>query len=280
MPAAKFPLTLARAAFALLVLWACYEFVRVETALAHSEADASLTLVVAAIVAVSALVSSIAGFAFCAVAGVAFAYLGVDPVHAVQTMLVCSAATQLQAVWKVRAAVRWIALWPMIAAGAATVPVGVWMLLHVDRDVYGIGLGIFLCAYGSYAVFGRNGRVVRGTPWRDAAAGALSGITGGLAGLSGAFVAIWCSMRGWDKLRQRATYQPYILAMQIVTLACLRWQTPRNLHGFEDLRFVPFAVLGGIAGFALYERITTRQFQAAVSALLMVSGLGLLTRSL
>jgi len=42
---------------------------------------------------------------------------------------------------------------------------------------------------------------------------------------------------------------------------------------------VPFAVLGGIAGFAIYERMTTRQFQATVSALLMVSGLGLLTRS-
>jgi uncharacterized protein len=108
----------------------------------------------------------------------------------------------------------------------------------------------------------------------------LGGLTGGLAGLSGSFVTIWCSMRGWDKLRQRATYQPYILAMQIVTIACLHWQAPRNLHGFEDLRFVPFAVLGGIAGFALYQRMTTRQFQAAVSALLMVSGLGLLTRSL
>jgi len=38
-------------------------------------------------------------------------------------------------------------------------------------------------------------------------------------------------------------------------------------------------VLGGIAGFAIYERMTTRQFQATVSALIMVSGLGLLTRS-
>lgn len=278
MPAAKSPLSLAHAGFALLVLWACYEFAHAEAALAHGNPDASLTLVIAAIVAASALVSSIAGFAFCAVAGSAFAYLGVDPVQAVQTMVVCSAANQLYAVWKIRASVRWIALWPMIAAGAATVPIGVWMLLHVDRGVYGTGLGIFLCAYGCYAVFGRNGHVVRGTPWRDAAAGALSGLAGGLAGMSGAFVAIWCSMRGWDKLRQRAAYQPFILAMQIVTIACLHCQSPRNVNGFEDLRFVPFAVLGGIAGFALYERMTTRQFQATLSALLMVSGLGLLTR--
>ena len=98
--------------------------------------------------------------------------------------------------------------------------------------------------------------------------------------MSGSFVTIWCSTRGWDKLRQRAAYQPFILVMQIVTIACLRWQGSGSLHGFEDLRFVPFAVLGGIAGFALYQRMTTRQFQAAVSALLLVSGLGLLGRGL
>jgi len=279
MPSTKSPSYLARAAFALLVLWACLELAHAEVALAATAPNASLTLVIAAVIAASALVSGIAGFAFCAVAGSAFAYLGVDPLQAVQTMVMCSAATQLNAVWKIRAYVRWKALWPMIAAGAATVPVGVWMLLHVDRDVYGIGLGIFLCAYGCYAAFGRNGQVVRGSPWRDAAAGALSGVAGGLAGLSGAFVTIWCSMRGWDKLRQRATYQPFILAMQILTIACLRSQTSSELQGFDDLRFVPFSVLGGIAGFAIYERMTTRQFQATVSALLMVSGLGLLTRS-
>ena len=55
-------------------------------------------LVIAAIIAASALVSSIVGFAFCAIAGSALAYLGVDPVQAVQTMVVCSTAIQLYAV--------------------------------------------------------------------------------------------------------------------------------------------------------------------------------------
>ena len=54
MPAAKSPLSLARAAFALLVLWACYEFAHVETALAHGNLNASLTIVIAAVIAVSA----------------------------------------------------------------------------------------------------------------------------------------------------------------------------------------------------------------------------------
>ena len=257
--------------FVALVLWALYELAGIGD---------DHTFVVAAIVAASALVASIAGFAFSALAGSAFAYLGVDPVHAVQTMVVCSIAIQLYAVWKIRASIHWFALWPMMAAGLATVPLGVWMLLHTDSAVYGIGLGVFLSAYGCYAVFRRDGIVVRGSAWRDAIAGALGGVVGGLAGFPGAFVTIWCSMRGWDKLQQRAVYQPYILVMQFVTIVCLRWQGPGNVHAFDDLRFVPFAVLGGIAGLALYQRMTNRQFHAAVSALLLVSGLGLLGRSL
>ena len=171
-------------------------------------------------------------------------------------MVVCSIAIQLYAVWKIRASIHWFALWPMIAAGLATVPLGVWMLLHTDSAVYGIGLGVFLSAYGCYAVLRRDGIVVRGSAWRDAIAGALGGVVGGLAGFPGAFVTIWCAMRGWDKLQQRAVYQPYILAMQIVTIVCLRLQGPGNVDAFDDLRFVPFAVLGGIAGLALYQRMT------------------------
>jgi uncharacterized membrane protein YfcA len=279
MPPSKSPFSLASAGFAVLVLWVLYEFAGIETAIADGDAGASRILVIAAIIALSALVSSIAGFAFCALAGSALAYLHVDPVEAVRTMVVCSTAVQLYAVWRIRDAIRWPALWPMIAAGVATVPVGVWLLLQVDAAVYGIGLGVFLFAYGMYAVLSRE-VVVRGTVWGDATAGALSGLVGGLAGVSGTFVAIWCSMRGWDKLTQRAVYQPYILVMQIWTLVLLRWHAARDAPLFEGVGLVPFALLGGVAGFAIYQRLTHTQFRAAISALLVLSGLGLLGRAL
>jgi uncharacterized membrane protein YfcA len=280
MPPSKLSWFPSRAAFALLALWALYEFATLEAAVAHGDASAGRALVIAGIVVASALVSSIVGFAFCAIAGSALAYLRVDPVQAVQTMVICSTAIQLYAVWQIRASIRWRALWPTIAAGALTVPLGVWMLLHVDAAVYGIGLGVFLSAYGAYAVFRPDNLSVRGNAWCDLAAGALGGIAGGLAGLSGSFVTIWCSMRGWDKLRQRAVYQPFILAMQLVTIACLRLAAPATRLASQDLRFLPFAVLGAVAGFALYQRMSQRQFQAATSVLLIVSGLGLLGRSL
>jgi len=134
------PLFLARSAFVLLVAWACYEL----AGFLHSVDQGSLPLVVGGIIAVSALVASIVGFAFCALAGSALAYVGVDPVEAVRTMLLCSTGIQLYAVWRIRHAIRWSPLWPMLAAGALMVPVGVWLLLHVDAAAYGVGLGAFL----------------------------------------------------------------------------------------------------------------------------------------
>ena len=242
--------------------------------------DAWMALAIAATILLSALVSSIAGFAFSAVAGSALAYLKVDPVRAVQAMVLCSIATQLYAVWQMHASIRWRSLWPMIVAGAVTIPFGVWVLVHVEGPIYALGLGAFLTIYGCYALLRKKARVVRGCVWIDALVGAFGGVAGGLTGSPGLFVTIWCSMRGWDKLRQRAVYQPYILSMQFVTIGCLWWHAPANVHAAQDLHLVPFALLGAIGGLALFRRITNTQFQWFVSLLLLVSGVGLLVRAL
>ena len=157
---------------------------------------------------------------------------------------------------------------------------GVWLLVHIDGLVYGVGLGVFLTSYGCYVLIRRGTTVVRGNVWLDAVAGALGGLAGGLAGFPGSFVTIWCSMRGWDKVRQRAVYQPYILGMQIVTIACLRWHAPFHANVLHDLRLVPFALVGAVGGLALFQRMSNKQFQIALSVLLVVSGIGVLGRTL
>lgn len=271
---------LSRAWLVMVALWAVAESGSIVTAIADSRPGAWPAIATAAVVLVAALVSSIAGFAFSALAGSALAYFTLDPVSAVRTIVVCSFAIQLYAVWSLRASIRWRPLWPLLAGGVATVPLGVWLLVRSDASTFAAGLGLLLIAYGGYVLLRRKTPVVRGGPWTAAIAGALGGLTGGLAGLPGPSVTIWCSMRGWDKHRQRAVYQPYILVMQLLTIVCLRWQAPSPAQAVQDLAFVPFALFGAIGGLALYQRLTTSQFQTAVSALLLVSGAGLLVRAL
>ena len=270
----------ARIAIAALVVWALVAAKHIAGDFVDDPGDAWVAVATVVAVLIAALIASIAGFAFSALAGSALAYLGMDPLHAVQTMAVCSIAIQLYGVWKVRASIHWRSLWPMVAAGAVTIPLGVWLLVRIDGFTYVVGLGTFLVGYGAYMLLRRETRAVRGGPWRDAVAGALGGITGGLASFPGAFVTIWCSMRGWDKLRQRAIYQPYILAMQVATLVCLRWQAPTRVSVGDDLSLVPFALLGALGGLAVFQRLSNRQFQVAVSLSLAVSGVGLLARAI
>ena len=263
-----------------LGVWALADIWGIASAIIEQRQGAWMESVTAAIVLLAATVSSIAGFAFSALAGSALAYLKMEPLHAVQAMVLWSTASQLYAVWNLRESIRWRRVWRMIVAGSVTVPLGVWLLRHVDGSWYALGLGVFLAAYGCYVLMRRANRVVRGNAWVDAATGALGGITGGLAGFPGSFVTIWCSMRGWDKLRQRAVYQPYILVMQLITIACLQWQAPARMSVTQDLHFVPFALLGAIGGLALFRRMSNQQFHGAVSLLLVASGIGLLARAL
>ncbi|MGE5118101.1 MAG: TSUP family transporter, partial [Betaproteobacteria bacterium] len=105
---------------------------------------------VAAVVLLAALVSSIAGFAFAALAGSALAYLRFDPVQAVMTMALCSIAIQSYAVWQLRASIRWRALGPMLAAGAMATPLGVVLLIHIDAELYAAVLGAIVTCYGGH----------------------------------------------------------------------------------------------------------------------------------
>ena len=243
--------------------------------LAGHGADAA----VAAVVLLSALVSSIAGFAFAALAGSALAYLRFDPVQAVMTMALCSIAIQGYAVWQLRASIRWRALAPMLGAGAMTTPLGVALLVHIDAKLYAGVLGAIVTCYGAHLLLRRQIRPVRSTAWRDALVAAVGGLMGGLSSAPGLAVTIWCSMRGLDKVQQRAVYQPFILTMQLVTVACLASTAVPQADALHYASFVPFALMGAVGGFALYRRMSLRQFHAAVSLLLIVSGTGLLTRA-
>jgi uncharacterized membrane protein YfcA len=271
---------LARVALAGLSAWALVGLGDIATAIAQNRPDAWIAVATAVVVLVAALISSVAGCAFAALAGGALAYLDSDPVSVVRTIVVCSLAIQLYGVWKLRASIRWQRVLVPLLGAVFTLPLGVWLLVRLDAASYAGGLGVFLVVYGLHLLLHREMRMRHGGAWTGTFAGALGGLAGGLAGLPGAPVTIWCSMRGWDKQQQRAVYQPFILVMQLLTMACLHWQVPLDAHAAQAIAFVPFAVFGAIGGLAVYQRLTNRQFRVTTSAMLVVSGAGLLARTL
>jgi uncharacterized membrane protein YfcA len=231
-------------------------------------------------VLLAATVASVAGFAFSAIgAALLLPLMSADPVQVVTVLLVSSIAIQSLSIWALRRSVDWLALVPFLAGGLVGLPVGVWLLLHLPPVGYTRLMGSALVLYGGFMLF-RRPVTLRSGPYWDAVIGVAGGVTGGLAAFPGAFVTVWCGMKGWEKTRQRGVYQPFILAMQVLALLMIRGTAPVAEHGSEVAAvawtFVPAALLGTCCGLAIFRRLSDRQFAGAINLLLIASGLGLL----
>lgn len=237
------------------------------TALASQETVTLLTIFVAA------LVSSIAGFAFSALAAAVLMHVYASPTDMVRVLLVSSIAVQLHCGYKILPTVNWRAVGHYLAGGVLTMPAGLLILHRALPKDYALWLGAFLVAYAAYALARPfTIRVNENTAMRMSV-GALGGLTGGLAAFPGAFVVMWCSARGLDKHAQRAICQPYILIMQIATLAGLELLNRSPTDALVELSsVVPVAVLGAYLGFSVFERVSTAQFKSIVLTLLGLSG--------
>jgi uncharacterized membrane protein YfcA len=228
---------------------------------------------------VASTISSIVGFAFSALCGAVLFHLVDSPVESVRVMLVCSIAMQSLQVATLWRSIDWRKLPAFLLGGISGVPIGVYLLLHLQSGSYRYVIGTLLLAYGSYSLLWRPKACAGPSAMCDACAGFLSGITGGLAGLPSVFVNIWCDLKGWDKTRQRGIYQPFILCMQIVTFIAIQVMQASSSNASPDLRaavFVPVALFGAWCGLNIFKRLSDRAFGVAVKALLVLSGVGLI----
>jgi len=232
----------------------------------------------------AAAVSSVGGFAFSALALALSGWCFRDPVAMVATFLVCSLAIQVYTVIRLRAEIDPGSVAPFLLGGLAGTPVGTWMLLHLDATRLTLFLGALLLGWCAFVLARRPGWTLRGSFAGDVAAGALGGVTGGVAAFPGAVPVLLIGLRGWSKARQRATFQPYILVMQVLSLASLAAQG--GFDGFDgaDLPLLPVAaavvaaLLGARIGMRLFARLDERQFARWVLMLLAASGLAMIVR--
>jgi uncharacterized protein len=254
-------------------------FVFVEAAMLWLQGQQRMAVALMAILIASAA-SSIAGFAFSAICGALLFHLIDNPVYAVQVMIVCSIAMQLLGVAALWQSIEWRALPLFLIGGVLGVPAGAYLLLHLPTGLYRDVIGGLLVGYGCYMLLRWPTRSLRTGPLADVGAGFLGGFTGGLAGFPGAFVTIWCGLKGWDKARQRGVYQPFILCMQPVSLIAIHLMRPSSSTAaqldWNMLAFIPAALLGTWFGLRIFRHLSDRQFQIAVNLLLVAAGAGLM----
>ncbi len=249
---------------------------------AASSQNAWQSIVIMLVLTGSACVASVVGFAFSAIAGASLYHLVDSPVEVVMIMLWSSIAIQLYSVIKLWRFIQWSRLIPYLAGGFLTVVPFCWIVLRISPGLYLLLIGIFIALYGSYRLFKSPSAVQVGPRtglFIDFVTGALGGITGPFAAFPGAAIAIWCCMRGWDKVQQRSVFQPYILIMQVVTLVILTLMRGGSASlNYSYVLFAVPAVFGCHIGLLLFERLSNQQFNRLVSAFLIISGISMITK--
>jgi uncharacterized membrane protein YfcA len=221
----------------------------------------------------SAVLASVAGFAFSPLAGAILFHVNPDAVMVVQILLVASIAQQIYCVWRLRIHIRTLEFLPYAVGSLTTLPLGIFLLLRSQASSFLPILGLLLAGYGSFVAIRPTIELNKSNPlYGRILAGALGGITGGLAAFPAAFVAIWCQAQGFDKERQRAIVQPFILVNQIAAIAILSFVSPVRAISFETIQYAAPAILGAYFGLRIFHRLNTSAFNRVVGAALAVAG--------
>ncbi len=223
-----------------------------------------------------AFVAGLSGFAFGLVAASLWLYI-LTPSQSATLIVAFGLLVQGYSVWKLRRALDWRRLWPFVAGAALGVPVGVTLLTWSDPRNVRIAVGIFLVIYSLYAFLRPALKPVAVGGVGDAIVGFLNGILGGLTGLAGILVTIWCGLRGWPKDVQRAVFQP--VAVAIFLMSGL-WLGARGTVTADTMKFfvmgLPCVFAGTWLGLRLFGRIDEAMFRKIVLALLFISGAALI----
>ncbi|WP_157271437.1 sulfite exporter TauE/SafE family protein [Azohydromonas aeria] len=241
---------------------------------------------VAAALFVTAAMASTTGFAFGAIAAVLAGPFFSDAATMVAIGCVCNITIQAYAVARLRRDVRLPALAPMLVAGLVGTPLGVWLLLHANTAQLSDLLGLLLVGWGLQGLWRQPRWQVRDHRPGTAVAGLLGGLMSGFSGAPSLAPVVWLQLRGVPKLEARAQYQPFILAMQLCTLACLAAfgggprTPPADVLLLPALACAAAAMAGAQVGMRVFARMSDARFTRWVALLLALSGASLVLKAL
>lgn len=239
-----------------------------------------LILTVALGAALAGFVQGLSGFGFGLTAMALWAWT-LDPKLAASLAVFGALVGQLLAAFTVRRGWDWRALLPFLAGGLAGLPLGLWLLPRLDVPMFKAVLGLMLVVVCPLMFFAARLPRVRGGPAGDTLAGAAGGVMGGLGGFTGVVPTLWCTVRGFDKDRQRSIIQNFNLAMQVVTFGSYLATgiiEPRMLPLLAIV--APAVVIPVLLGARVYLGISDVAFRKLVLGLLAASGVALLASSL
>lgn len=221
------------------------------------------------------LTSGLSGFAMGLVVSGVWLHI-ISPDQNALLIVLCGLVTQGSDIWRVRNAISWRIVLPFIVGGAVGVPAGTALLTTVDQGTLRVTMGILLVIYSLYGLLRPALKPVEGGIPAEFGVGVANGLIGGLTGLGGIAVTIWCQLRGGPKDAQRAIFQPVMFAtfaMTAISLAVAGAYTRETMKLY--VLALPALIAGIWCGLKLYGKLDDAAFRRVILILLLASGISL-----
>jgi uncharacterized membrane protein YfcA len=157
-------------------------------------------------------------------------------------------------------------------------PLGVWILVVVSGSTLNRIIGAVLVVVVLLEWAGVNPERLNGRRWA-LGAGLLAGVTGGAVGMPGPPVVLYSTTQGWSPQTIKANLQVFFFVNQVVILAGYWWANVLTPDVWRlSASFALPAAAGTALGILLFKHVDHASFRRVVFAVLLVSGLVLLTR--
>jgi uncharacterized membrane protein YfcA len=220
--------------------------------------------------------SGLAGFAMGFVVSGIWLHI-ITPVQTAALIAGYGLWTQGYGVWKLRETLSWKTVAPFVIGGTIGVPLGAVLLTYLNPGAMRLVVGVLLVIYSVYGLAKPVFKPRKVGATTDGGIGFLNGVLGGLTGLPGFIITVWCQMRGWSKDEQRAVFQPVILTgmmMIAISLSVAGAITADTLRLYA--LGLPALLAGLWLGFKCYGKLDDATFRKVVLVLLLCSGLALI----
>jgi len=163
---------------------------------------------------------------------------------------------------------------PFLIGGIVGVPIGVMIFHQINEVAFRLGVGLILIVYCSVMLADKGAsRTIAGGKIADGVVGVISGIMGGVGGLSGPAPVIWCGLRGWDKNTQRATFQPLLILTGLLGILIYVLTGAISTETLHILAIVsPLVMLSSWMGAKVYGAVPESIFKKTLLLLLLLTG--------
>jgi uncharacterized protein len=227
----------------------------------------------------AAVLYAAGGFGFAIVAAPLFLLL-VEPVRAIQLVIIISASLSIVVLPRLWRAIAPRLLLRLAGGSLFGLPIGLLAFRHSDPRLVRVTAGVTVLAFAVVIAVMRLGgtsgkrAAYAMTPWRDLAAGAVSGAATALVGMSGPPVLIYLILARAPPPTVRATLLAFFALIYTATLAAhaatIGVAAPTWVAA---IILIPFAWIGGLLGRPLGDRLGADAFAALAIALLGAAGL-------